>query len=103
MGLVKKHHVFIEESLNIILETKPKNVAMLADLYVALFEQDPPLIHADALLTGFQKAFEQAEDLAIDVPGMNTGCKMTRYKSYTGIGNAHMSIETVLFGSIHLF
>jgi len=52
------------------MEAKPKCLRLLGELFPALFEEDPPLMTADGLLTGFQPGFEVAQDLAIDVPAI---------------------------------
>jgi len=70
LQLVKKHHVFVQESIDLVMEAKPKSLRLLGELFPALFQEDPPLMTADGLLTGFQPVFEVAQDLAIDVPAV---------------------------------
>ncbi|XP_063678716.1 eukaryotic translation initiation factor 4 gamma 3-like isoform X3 [Bolinopsis microptera] len=70
LQLVKKHNIFIQEAIDIVMEAKPKSLRLLGELFPALFQEDPPLMTADGLLSGFQPAFEVAQDLAIDVPAV---------------------------------
>ena len=74
LQLVKKHNVFVEKALEIVFESKASHLPLLVELFAALFEEKPPLMTTDGLMSGFQKMFDCAEDLAIDIPG-NVGIR----------------------------
>lgn len=90
LKLVKKHHIFVQAALNLVIEAKAKNITLLGELFAALFKEQ--LMNADGLLNGFQTMFESAQDLAIDVPGIYTNLGKLMGESFA---KEHLTLKVI--------